>query len=475
FGITLSIRYRRCLLYMIANSSIIERSIPASKYRTNITLALFWDYARTPYYYPDVVSRDTQCELAVNETNADPDILPNTYVNIVRFNSWDPKLAKSRGVRSGGHAAVQAIAAANSGAMGVIGELFDRTTVYAAEVFSQYKMPYCGATQGIDKLSDKNLFEYFFRVHSSGRILGPAILSLLQHWEVKRVAIVVDTSLDFQAFARSLEHVLMGTSVKLIQRLTILANMVHQSDYSQIYQQLKAVDARYIVIFTQAPYVADIYFHARNYSLVGEKYVWISPTPPDASSGDLVGQYGESAPDDMEGFVMITQDSPDFNSDAVTNFVNTWFPLSDSDPERFPPIYDTETAGAYDCVKLMLLGIHEFMDKNPQYTPEMLANGTLTSQFTPDKFANTGYNGVVYQPITLTANGDLNIPIVFFTLNYTLYSDPDLAWDRTTAFGATNLNGTQFIPLPTKPEFYGDLLVQQLIHKAPEYHHQMDP
>ncbi|KAJ3316695.1 hypothetical protein HDU76_001607 [Blyttiomyces sp. JEL0837] len=68
-------------------------------------------------------------------------------------------------------------------------------------------------------------------------------------------------------------------------------------------------------------------------------------------------------------------------------------------------------SGPYDCIKLMMLGIHQFMASNQQFTPEMLANGSLNHLLTPDKFANTGYNGVQYQPIELDNNGDF---IVFY-------------------------------------------------------------
>ncbi|KAJ3280771.1 hypothetical protein HDU76_009089, partial [Blyttiomyces sp. JEL0837] len=76
------------------------------------------------------------------------------------------------------------------------------------------------------------------------------------------------------------------------------------------------------------------------------------------------------------------------------------------------PKLDVNYVGAYDCVKVMLLGMHQFLEKNPQYSPEMLSNGSLNRFFTPDKFANT-------------------------------------------AFGATDLAGTAFVDLPTKPVFYG--------------------
>ncbi|KAJ3267428.1 hypothetical protein HDU76_011820, partial [Blyttiomyces sp. JEL0837] len=107
---------------------------------------------------------------------------------------------------------------------------------------------------------------------------------------------------------------------------------------------------------------------------------------------------------------------------------------------------------AYDCVKVTLYGIHKLLEANPSYTIEMLANRSLNHLFTPDAFANTGYSGVTYDPITLNEYGDLLTPFLYFAANYTMWRYDPI--DRSTAFGITNIDGSEYYDLPNKPIFY---------------------
>ncbi|KAJ3327780.1 hypothetical protein HDU76_011139 [Blyttiomyces sp. JEL0837] len=83
--------------------------IPASKIRTNVTIAIFLPYAIGDFYSL-MEFEDAQIELAVNEINQDPDILPDTFINIIRVNNWDPdKSTDYNYVTSGGYATISAI------------------------------------------------------------------------------------------------------------------------------------------------------------------------------------------------------------------------------------------------------------------------------------------------------------------------------------------------------------------------------
>ncbi|KAJ3285393.1 hypothetical protein HDU76_008147, partial [Blyttiomyces sp. JEL0837] len=112
-----------------------------------------------------------------------------------------------------------------------------------------------------------------------------------------------------------------------------------------------------------------------------------------------------------QGLVWAFPDYLDFSTPPIQRFKNSWDPLTAKDPRKYPPFEDITFwyTQSYDCVKLMMQGLHNFLRDNPQYTPEMLANGSLNKYLTPDKFANTGYEGVSYNPITLNKYGDLNL------------------------------------------------------------------
>ncbi|KAJ3316982.1 hypothetical protein HDU76_001428 [Blyttiomyces sp. JEL0837] len=107
------------------------------------------------------------------------------------------------------------------------------------------------------------------------------------------------------------------------------------------------------------------------------------------------------------------QDTPDINNAPTQKFIQTWTSLMQGNPE-YPDIESMlgsygSYSGGYDCVKLILLGLHQFLEQNPRYTPEMLANGSLNEYLLPAVFADTGYRGITYDPIKLDKAGDLEL------------------------------------------------------------------
>ncbi|KAJ3301594.1 hypothetical protein HDU76_005700 [Blyttiomyces sp. JEL0837] len=320
---------------------------PASKYRTNITLALIWEYELTDLA-TEIAIRDVICELAVNDTNTDPDILPYTYINAVRVNMWDPEYANlhKNGMNSGGYATVRVIEALQStGALLAVGEF-------------------------------------------NGAI---AITSINQVF--KKVISTIP--------ARDFEDTMSANEISVLTKIQLNPSVVKTGDYTLSYETLRNVDARYIVIIADTQLTADFYFKSSNYSLIGPKMVWIGFNLPWSLDG-----FTKEQTHLFQGFVFTNPDTPDFSSEPVQNFSNEYLSAYNQSNGSIPFDISVFQVGPYDCVKLMMLGIHEFMEANPQYTPEMLANGSLNHFLTPDKFAKTGYNGVTYQPIELDKNGD---------------------------------------------------------------------
>ncbi|KAJ3271967.1 hypothetical protein HDU76_010976, partial [Blyttiomyces sp. JEL0837] len=121
-------------------------------------------------------------------------------------------------------------------------------------------------------------------------------------------------------------------------------------------------------------------------------------------------EYGDVR-DLMRGYVSPNLDTLPKNAPSLIKFNSTWNNLGLSNP-RFRPITQLEgnhknNVAAYDCTKILLLGVHKVCQDNPQYTPEMLANGSLNQYLLPPIFANTGYTGLTYDPTLLDNNGDL--------------------------------------------------------------------
>ncbi|KAI8853649.1 hypothetical protein BC829DRAFT_274326 [Chytridium lagenaria] len=163
------------------------------KSATFISLAFIFPYAlNETSAISDVTTIEAAAELAVNEINDDATVLPQTEVRIQRVNEWDPRYSNDFVTfDSGGYSLVAAINVTKQfNVTGAIGGLWDKTTIFNAEIFSHYKIPFCGASQTSLTLSDKFNYPYFFRMQP-GTGIGTHVLLLLQRWNVTRVAMVL--------------------------------------------------------------------------------------------------------------------------------------------------------------------------------------------------------------------------------------------------------------------------------------------
>ncbi|KAJ3322511.1 hypothetical protein HDU76_013873 [Blyttiomyces sp. JEL0837] len=98
-----------------------------------------------------------------------------------------------------------------------------------------------------------------------------------------------------------------------------------------------------------------------------------------------------------------------YNSPKGQEFQQKWLNATENDWRvKNLTLEDTLTlTRPYYCAKTIVTGLDQFLRKNQQYTPEMLANGSLTDKLTPSVFANTGFDGVSGSPVTLGADGNL--------------------------------------------------------------------
>ncbi|KAJ3314478.1 hypothetical protein HDU76_002411, partial [Blyttiomyces sp. JEL0837] len=285
---------------------------------------------------------------------------------------------------------------------------------------------------------------------------GNYYLQLLKHWNVKRVSMVIQGDYGFTAYGNDIYKTLADAGLTILTKIILTSGMLDTGDFELAYHILKAVDTRYIIIVADADVTARFYYPSKKHSLIGPSYVWIAGSAPMPYDGDLLKNFGKGAIDDMEGFIFLATRPPDINSEPVQAYNASWKALQAANPNntRYADGYsDFSDVGSFDCVKLLMIGMHQFLEAHPQYTPEMLANGSLNQFLTPDKFANTGYRGVTVDPMTLNQNGDLNIGVMYSSLNYTMYMT--LIIDDTLSFGTTNEAATEYIALTALPVFNG--------------------
>ncbi|KAJ3327552.1 hypothetical protein HDU76_011561 [Blyttiomyces sp. JEL0837] len=438
-------------------NTVLDLSVPSSKYRTNYTLVIFQPYA-LGRFYDHVNQRDAEIDLAVQEINRDSEILPHTYVNLVRVNNWQPDMESVESydtIDSGGYAVLAAINISQSNANAVVGEYFSKTALYSLEVFSYYQIPFCGADLPSVTFSDMIRYPYFFRM-GTGSGFGDYIAQLLLYWKVKRVALVFGFDAESVAGGRDVANSFKKHGINVITLLTISRESFLRHDYTEGYKILRDVDARYIILLANPDTTADFYHLSRKHSLINERHVWIGwQNPiPDGAAENITSIYGPEAYDALQGYIYITPNPSGFQSNQFRQFNKTWTKLMDISP-RYQPIKNRiSSVGLYDCVKTLLIGVHKFMEANPQYTPEMLVNNSFRSLLTPLIFANTGYEGITADPIVINPNGDLDQAQLFISMNSSFFLD-NLPWDETTGFGKTDSTGSMFIPLSNQPIFYG--------------------
>ncbi|KAJ3327550.1 hypothetical protein HDU76_011559 [Blyttiomyces sp. JEL0837] len=438
---------------MVSGLGIDGTTIPARKYRTNFTLVLFQPYA-VGSFYSWVSQRDAQVELAVQEINQDPAILPDTYVNLVRANGWDPDTGRMdyNTMDSGGYAIASAFNVSQSNVNAVVGGYYSKTAIFSVEVYSYYQIPFCGSDLTSPTLSDKNRYPYFFRM-GTGDGFGDYIAQLLQYWKVTRVALVV--GFDAWSVAGGLDAMtsFKRFGIQIITKIAISRDSYMRHDYTQNYRTLKQLDARVLPSGT----------------------LTLDEDNPVPDEGDIITKYGPDAKDAIQGFILITSNPQSLDSPVVQKWNKTWAALMNESP-RYQSIYNSFTntyVGLYDCTKTMLIGVHKFLQSHPQYTPEMLVNNSIRSLLLPGVFAHTGYEGLTANPIELDKMGDLNAPQLFISMNYSL-SIHDLPWDESTGFAKTDAFGTKLIPLSNLATLYGaaatnytsDLSQAQIFHRT---------
>ncbi|KAJ3327784.1 hypothetical protein HDU76_011143 [Blyttiomyces sp. JEL0837] len=395
------------IIVLLSHSDIylaVAQLIPESKYRTNITLAIFLPYAISDVS-EDVTIQDGQIELAINETNQDPTILPETYINILRVNNWDPELeSEAFGViNSGGFASLAAMELAQRRDVIVaVGEYFSKTAIYSTEVLSYYKIPFCQSGASSERLSNRMIYPYSFRMASSIMMECAAFASWLTYSKIKRVAIVSSFEPLSVNTKQLYEKALLAQGISILTSIYLSTEAYEKHEYTQAYATIKEVDAS-------------------DYSLIGPRIVWGGLNLPFPDSGTVSDVYGPNAESLVEGYLYVV--SPryyGYNTPNGEKFWQKWLDVIASNPRLQNLTLDktSSTAMPYDCVKTLVAGLHQFLQKNTQFTPEMLANGSLNEHLLPSVFANTGYAGISASSVTLDAD-DCRDALVM-TANYSV-------------------------------------------------------
>ncbi|KAJ3404723.1 Peroxisomal membrane protein pex16 [Chytriomyces hyalinus] len=392
-----------------------QSSIPA-KHENNISIALilpyssFWNLTTKEEYDRCGIQcswwrqMDSGAELAVAEVNENPNILPNTLVNIVRVEGWDWKNEPGGGV---GIAAASAIAIGEdlSGVVGVVGDTLGSSTLLSAAILSQYRIPMCGPVQNLPSLSNKENLPYFWRITFSNT-WGRDVAALLARWKVGRVAMVVDMD-DVEAAGAcvDIKLALSHNFIILSERRYRGARM--DNNYSDIVNEFRRVDARYIILCASAWSASYELVRVANASgLISPKHVWIATNPP--FPADYSGVGSDPRLEMIQGMILpfpFTASPQDSNVKAVSSH---WENLYQKDPLKYQIDFLSWTnAGMYDCTGTMLYGFHRLLETSAYLNSTDLYNRAIPELLNFSAFKDTGFNGTLLHPVKLDGFGDI--------------------------------------------------------------------
>ncbi|KAI8607486.1 periplasmic binding protein-like I, partial [Chytriomyces sp. MP71] len=423
----------------------------------NINLTLLQDYSQFGawFYWNQLAAT-----LAVEDINNDPNILPDTKIQIKRFNNFAVGSNENGKFASGGQAIATAIEIIqnHTDVVAVFGDFLAKTTIYDNAVFSYNKIPFCGATQTSMNLLNRNNYPYYFQTMTFAGI-GKSIALMLNAWNVKRMAVISTGSLNPpSAFCGTVLNSVRSRGIQVVASL----GLTNAKQIDHISQTLTAADARYILVCGSPTDVGKIYFGmAATGSHVGPGYTWIAQNIPAVNPATAIKLYGPDYYKNARG-IITAWNGNDPNAKMVqlqTQLVNKVDAIQAPFGFQFPSgdaIGNLNMAQSYDCVGMLATGINNLMlSRN---TTSVSSDMKLAMNYT--LFLNTGLNGLTGGPVILDELGEeaaggqfAFVDGLTTDLNYVVFAFTDA---NSTKFTYSTTSGTMNdgTPLATAPVFF---------------------
>ncbi|KAJ3399302.1 hypothetical protein HDU80_008087 [Chytriomyces hyalinus] len=395
----------------------------------NITIGLIANYCAIPFmifnqsyasnftstYDPNTINMngnsgwayygDLAVAAAIENANREQ-ILPGVYVNLKRFSDCGEYYVEAdwsyMGNSAGYAAAVTAvdIVDVHTDVVGVIGNQFSSAAKGAAQILSNYQIPFCSGTIVSPRYSDKAKYPYFWRTFPN--TYAKNLILLLTTWKVQRVSVIYESDEEIGLSSWfELSKLFRKTNIQVISDIPLKGEF--GSDGGALMRQtLQLTDSRYMVVFGQSGFVGRVLKCAGESGLYGSKYVWIS------ANGPILDQDSESLPV-LKGVITASPcDFPTASSSKLRAQVDN---VAGFDFDQF--YFDAYgLASYYDCVMLMLLGFRKLSK-----SPESLSKRLLQAEMNFTLFQDLGYDGALADSIILDANGDIELPFCFSRLS----------------------------------------------------------
>ncbi|KAJ3234921.1 Taste receptor type 1 member 3 [Chytriomyces hyalinus] len=410
---------------------------------------------------------DLSVQLAVDQMNADPNVLPGIHVNIKRFSDcgpYYPSVGELWGGKTGGYAStVMAtdIIDNHPDVVGVIAMQSSSTARYSAEVLSFAQIPMCSGSVGSPRLSNKPNYPYFYRT-IDGAGIGEHFYQFLKLWNVRRVAFIYQKNTDLGYFVFLDMHAAM-----LRHKMNILGSYGTADPNDKFFMNyvadsLKRVSARYIIVIGNAVFSASVMNAVGKRNLTGPDFVYLGINRPKPGKNATL-LYGPQYYSYIEGYVQIAGmanfDTKPFIDAKAQLTALTGYPLRsiDVDSNNIPHFTD--------CTKSMLLGFDKLLRKTNQ-SAEALAGRRLNSMMNYTLFQNPGIDGVVASPLAFNDNGDIKLTDAACYFSGTafdchLFGSTDMDATKVTYHPGEHpvFNGGSSVPPPDGPPAAAQLIL----------------
>ncbi|ORY51258.1 periplasmic binding protein-like I [Rhizoclosmatium globosum] len=391
---------------------------------------------------------DVAFQLAVDAVNNSTTILPHTRIKIRRFTDCgqysDAKRDNYIGL-SGGESVSMAIDLGENypDIVGILGNQFSTTCKVTAEVLGQYKLPYCSSGSSTPSLSNKSNYPYFFRSFPSVGV-GNHISRLLLNWSVRRVVLITQRDDDLgYAFSLDMISAFSRNGIMVVENFQLHSRLAGQLEY--VVETINRISGRYLVVAGQQNFNAGIAYRLGKLGIIGSQFVFLSNMTP-IPYGDPIKMFGEDFYHYIEGWISMLPVQPNISSTQFQNTFNQFREATGANITIADFNIGLTLQYSYDCVYLLLHGIHHLLNQYPDINIEQIVNQGLANY---SLFQNLGYDGLSASPLTLNQFGDSEVAYeaLYFTGNM----------EESFVFGKTSLNATDFIPSinHSTPRFYG--------------------
>ncbi|KAJ3233989.1 hypothetical protein HDU81_001814 [Chytriomyces hyalinus] len=370
-----------------------------------------YDPTQFPFYSAEgwLYFNDAIMQMAVDQVNADPNILAGVHVNVKRFsdcgNVYKPLGSSYKGAQGGFAASVMAGAVVGEyrDVVGVVAYQFSTTAKGSAAVLSNQQIPTCSSGSSSPRFSNKENYLYFWRT-MRGMGIGGHMAQLLRVWNVQRVAVISQAHDDMGRLAGiEIADTLHASGIQVVVQMALL-DTSDPTPYDYAATVLKNSNVRYFILSGQKSFNARAAYMLGKRGLTGDEYVWMGNNQP-KPLGDPLKLYGPDFPTIIRGFILFIQMPPNTTKPLFKSVYKQFneeqgIDMSVSDFD----VYFTLQM-SYDCVMMMLRGFDKAVKEEGV---ELLARRGMLDRMNFTYFQNLGYDGLSATPNRLNAFGDLS-------------------------------------------------------------------